>query len=382
MHNHIPKGSSLLIISDTAMWQVDKQTWVFEPTLREVEWLADMFKQVTWIGYGQPGIPKSFARASEKINIDFVLLPYAVGGNSFIQKLKILPFVPKLIFVILKNIRRHTYVHTRGPSVPALIAIIISYVDRVRVYWHKYAGNWIQNPTPKAYEFQRFLLRYNPHKVSINGSWKSNPSNFLNLENPCLTNAELQDANNFANRKPVSHHLSLCFVGAIIPAKGTRQFIEALSLIKDKSKIKEVFIVGDGTEREELELMANQIDITIHFLGYLKRDAINDVYKKSDIIVLPSAAEGFPKVLAEASAFGCIPMVTRISSIDQYIKQGEQGLLLQDNRSLTIARVLDSILEGKFDLPTMKKKALELSSLFTYERYCFRVQNEILVSKR
>jgi len=356
---------------------MDNHIAVFEPTLREVEWLAGMFRKITWIGYGQPGVPKSFARVSDKLNIDFILLPYAVGGKSFVRKFRILQYLPKIVCVILTHLKRHSFIHTRGPSVPALITILISYLDHSRTYWHKYAGNWIQRPAPKAYTFQRFLLTHNSHLVSINGSWPSNPNNFVSLENPCLTNSELLEANAIGKNKRMDGPLTLCFVGALIPAKGIRQFVESLSLVKNKSNIKEVLIVGDGPERNELEKIATTLPIPIQFLGNIKRDAINSIYEKADIIILPSAAEGFPKVIAEAAAFGCVPIVTQISSIDQYITHGKQGMLLQDTDPSIIAELLDTILSGVLDLNTMKNEVLKLSSLFTFERYCLRLQQEL-----
>ena len=74
---------SLLIVSDTAMWRVGDVVHVFEPTLREVEGLAEVFDSVTWIGFDYGSRPALFARRTTKSNINFVLLSKARGGNSF-----------------------------------------------------------------------------------------------------------------------------------------------------------------------------------------------------------------------------------------------------------------------------------------------------------
>lgn len=359
------------------MWKVNDETWVFEPTLREVEGLAGMFAKITWIGYSYSGVPKTFARATNNSNIEFVLLPQARGGKSFFQKLKILPFMPRLIFVMLKHLRKHTFVHTRGPSVPALLATLFSYFDNSRKYWHKYAGNWIQDPAPKAYALQRFLLKHNHHKVSVNGFWPNNPANFISLENPCLTQAELEAANKIAYNKSFGSALTICFVGGLVKAKGIFEFIDALALIEDKTKIEKVLIAGDGVEYEMVKLKTKQNSIPIHFLGNIKRDALNTVYTDSDIIVLPSATEGFPKVIAEAAAFGCIPVVTNVSSIGQYIIDKQNGILLKDGKPDTIAKALKFIFSQKQKLEEMKTNVVQMSRLFTYEQYCNAVADRI-----
>jgi glycosyltransferase involved in cell wall biosynthesis len=377
MPDHLSKHN-LLIISDTAMWRVGGEVQVFEPTLREVEWLGEMFKKITWIGYGYPGTPKSFARPTSKRNIEFVLLPYARGGKTFFEKLKILPFIPRLFFTILKHLRKNTFVHTRGPSVPALLAILISSFDNARAYWHKYAGNWIQDPVPAAYGLQRSLLKHNQHKVSVNGIWPDSPANFVNLENPCLTNTELKEANSVARNKTPGPALTICFVGGLVKAKGIHQFIDALALVEDKAKIKNVIIAGDGSDRPEVERSAKQLSIPIQFLGNIKRDALDAVYSDSDIIVLASATEGFPKVIAEAAAFGCVPVVTNVSSIGQYIVDKQNGMLLKNAQPEAIAAALDVLLQTE-QLAKMKTNIVQLSQLFTYERYCSRVLNEVFL---
>lgn len=380
MLKNLPKYTSLLIISDTPMWRTEDGVSVFEPTLREVEWLSEMFERITWMGYGHLGSPKSFARLTVKRNIDFIILPYAVGGNSLIQKIRIIPFIPMMLTSILKQINRNKYIHTRGPSVPALMAVLISYIIRSRIYWHKYAGNWIQKSAPWAYALQRFLLRHNSHKVSVNGKWPKESKRIINLENPCLTLEEYIMATKTISGKKQDNLISVCFVGALIPAKGIQSFLNSLSLLEFKGKIEEVYIVGDGPDRLALQQQAANIDIRVSFLGNIKREAINDVYFKSQIIVLPSATEGFPKVIAEAAAFGCIPVVSDVSSIGQYVKNGINGLLLDNTQPKTIAKALDLLLCNDKMRKDMAIKIVDLAELFTYDRYCKRVRDEILMA--
>jgi len=50
-------NKNLLIVSATRMAQKDGQVFVFEPTLREVEKLTQIFDSITWIGVHDPQIP-------------------------------------------------------------------------------------------------------------------------------------------------------------------------------------------------------------------------------------------------------------------------------------------------------------------------------------
>ena len=65
--------------------------------------------------------------------------------------------------------------------------------------------------------------------------------------------------------------------------------------------------------------------------GWLLREQLNEIYTKCHLIILPSyASEGFPKVLAEAASYGCVPVASNISSIGQYIENNISGIVIED----------------------------------------------------
>lgn len=364
----------LLIISDSPMWKVEEgRVFVFEPTLREVEYLAGMFSHITWIGYNHGRNPKGLARLTDKPNISFFPLASVSGGETLFEKMSILPRLPKLWRTLSHAIRSNDYIHTRGPSVPALIAVLQSYCDKKRRYWHKYAGNWKQRNAPLAYGLQRHLLRRCPHIVTVNGYWRDEPANIVNLENPCLTDRELKEAADYRNQRSFRETVNLCFVGALTRGKGIWEFLRAISLLSHKEKIGQVCIAGDGPLRPELEAFAATLEVPVFFLGSIRREEINRLYERSDLIVLPTVSEGFPKVVAEAAAFGCIPIVSDVSSISQHIKTGVNGVLLSDRTPEAVAGAIDGLSTNMSMRINMVRNLKELPSLFTYERYCRRL---------
>src|SRR5690606_41847313 len=56
--------------------------------------------------------------------------------------------------------------------------------------WYKYAGNWNQKKPPLGYALQRWMLKHQKRKVTINGSWPKQPKHCITFENPCLTEKE------------------------------------------------------------------------------------------------------------------------------------------------------------------------------------------------
>jgi glycosyltransferase involved in cell wall biosynthesis len=360
------------------MWKVAEEVFVFEPTLREVEWLTKVFNHITWIGYDYGSKPKTFARPTLNEKIRFIPIRHVTGGSSLIAKFKILPHLPRICYMMIKAILRHEHIHTRGPSVPALIAVLFSCIDRKRFYWHKYAGNWKQTGAPAAYAFQRFILHRCKHTVSVNGLWPGQSRNIINLENPCLTQVEVREAAKWKSNKIDRTVFTLCFVGSLTLGKGIWEFLRALSLLKTKEKLASIWIAGDGPDRKDLENFASTLKLSVQFFGNVKRQEVNHIYQQSDAIILPSASEGFPKVVAEAAAFGCIPIVSDVSSISQYVHDGKNGILLRDTKPETIARAIDQLLTDNDKRIQMIQEATLIAPLFTYERYCTRLRSEIL----
>jgi hypothetical protein len=59
--------------------------------------------------------------------------------------------------------------------------------------------------------------------------------------------------------------------------------------------------------------------------GYRK---LEELYRTSDLFVLPSRAEAFGVVVAEAAAFGLPALVCRTGGLTETVREGETGFLL------------------------------------------------------
>jgi glycosyltransferase involved in cell wall biosynthesis len=68
------------------------------------------------------------------------------------------------------------------------------------------------------------------------------------------------------------------------------------------------------------------------FYGNVKeRNQLEDIYKRSDILLLTSAFEGLPLAVMEMMAYGKVVVSTAVDGIPDYIANGENGFLLENN---------------------------------------------------
>jgi glycosyltransferase involved in cell wall biosynthesis len=368
----------LLVVSDTPVYREGGHYTAFEPVVRELEFLANLFDEIIWLGCNTKSRKHAMRIPAEDKSINITAMPSVTNGKM--NFLHVLAGYPLFLFYIMKYMRRATHIHTRGPSHPALLSLFLSSFYRSKAYWHKYAGNWIADNTAFSYSLQRRLLKYNNSKhkkVTVNGVWPGNPAHIISLENPCMSEYERLVARETLIKKDYSQGLNLLFVGNLTAAKGILELMDAIGDEKFPKRIHNVFIAGDGDLKEVILQKAKQIKhCKVEVFGFLNRSEINTLYEKSHLLILPSKSEGFPKVIAEAASYGCIPVATDVSAISQYIDDGESGFLLKDNSPASILKTLGAVVNNNH-LDVISRKSSDMCNRFTYEHYIERIKNEI-----
>lgn len=100
----------------------------------------------------------------------------------------------------------------------------------------------------------------------------------------------------------------LIYVGSLIKRKRVDILISSIDQLKDLPV--EVWIVGDGPEKEPLQLLAGSLGIAKKFkwLGIQKMKDVRDLMFQADLLVLPSRYDGWGAVVNEALMSG-IPVV-------------------------------------------------------------------------
>jgi glycosyltransferase involved in cell wall biosynthesis len=213
-------------------------------------------------------------------------------------------------------------------------------------------------------------------KVTINGTWPNQPPHCLTFENPCLTTDEVSEGISAACKKQFDGLLSILFVGRIETAKGVDKILTMAALLKNTDRIKQIVMAGDGSIANFQALSKNS-RVPVIFTGGIDRKQLNALYSESHILLLPSVSEGFPKVVAEASAYGCVPFVSNVSSLSQYI-HSSNGHLFSSFDPLIMTREFEEIVQNSGDLKKRSENAVRLASKFTYSHYNLRILREII----
>ncbi|MCF6168483.1 glycosyltransferase [Lutibacter sp.] len=161
--------------------------------------------------------------------------------------------------------------------------------------------------------------------------------------------------------------LNLVSVGRLVSSKGFKLAIEACKILLDKGYPIQWYIVGEGSERENLEksILRNKLEGCFFLIG---ADSNPYTYmKKALIYVQTSLFEGLGLTVVEASYLYKPIVSTNFPTIHGIIKDGKTGLVAEMNAesiAIQIERlILDETLRNKltYNLSKQKNKEKEKS---------------------
>jgi len=374
----------LAIISHTEHYLSENNTIVgWGPTIKELNCLAQICDVIYHIAPLHNC--KSPGSALPYISNKIIFVPiYASGGAGF-KKMSILFRAPINLYKIYKTIKKVDKVQFRAPTGMGIYVLPFLRLFYNSKYWIKYAGNWKDEKMPFGNKLQKKWLQNftsKNTKITVNGFWINERNNIIPFENPCLDKNDRRLGYNLLVAKKLKKTVEFCFVGALNKHKGVDKILKAINELNFKNNIT-LHFVGDGSDRFEFEKTAKYINTTIIFHGFLEKDAISSIYSKCDFIILPSKSEGFPKVIGEAMNYGCIPIVSDVSCISQYIQNGVNGFLIKPITSKEIIKKIQLAIKlNGNEKEKIKKNNYELAEKFTYEYYNHRIKNEIFEIKK
>jgi glycosyltransferase involved in cell wall biosynthesis len=351
-------------------------------TVMEINYLLDIADHIIHIAPLHKGTPPPSSLAyANTTQIEFI--PLVPSGGKGVKKLSIAWSALTNIRRIHKALKGVDIIQFRAPTGMGLYVLPYLKWVNTKPYWVKYAGNWVDSQMPLGNQLQkRWLLKQLEPKtqVTYNGNWEHRPQ-FLPFDNPCFTKENYVEAKSALTIKPdpKEEGWTLCFVGALNAHKGVPLILETLSLLETSIPIKILHLIGDGPDRKAYEQMASKIETPVQFHGFLPKPKVHQLLSESHVLLLPSKSEGFPKVVGEAMAYGCLPIVSKVSCLEDYITDGENGYLL-DN--LTPGALVDSLKRlnqlTASELKSLRLKNYTFAQRFTYEYYTQAINEKII----
>jgi glycosyltransferase involved in cell wall biosynthesis len=115
--------------------------------------------------------------------------------------------------------------------------------------------------------------------------------------------------------------------------------LDAFAELNQEFPMVELWLIGDGPERKNLEHQASALQITDRVVFWGTQNDIPQIMADSDIFVLASQSEGMSNAIMEAMASAVPVVATRVGGTIELIEHGKSGLLVNpgDTQSLSEA---------------------------------------------
>lgn len=269
-------------------------------------------------------IDETYARASG-VGVVFLPAPYYVG---FLQFLKI------LLLLALRSAQvafTNNYFILRSGNVTNVLWFFL--VMARRPYLREYPGNvregvkGFMNGGVKAGILAYFLDAL----AKIQGRF-SKANSFVSLATEKLyscsavksyvfSSFRVEEVSSSKKSYQVDDTINIICLGRLEREKGHYDLLKAISMLSLPNQLTvHLTLIGDGSQRQELEGYAHLHNLPCRFLGGVtNRDKVFDELRTADIFVLPSHTEGMPRALLEAMAVGLPCVATDVGGVPEIL---------------------------------------------------------------
>ena len=208
----------------------------------------------------------------------------------------------------------------------------------------------------------------------VYGSWKNQTKNIV----PFFTASYLENEIIELKQKKINNEINLIFVGSF--SEGKQPLISIMvaeELYKRGYNIK-LDMYGNGVEFNKAKeyLKANKLNELVQLHGNQSKDVIKEAFQKSHFLIFISKSEGWPKVVAEAMFWSCLPISTEVSCVPFMLDHGKRGALVKSN-VFEIIKVLETYIKDTDKFKSTIENAKNWSQQYTLEKFSKEIKKII-----
>ena len=145
-----------------------------------------------------------------------------------------------------------------------------------------------------------------------------------------------------------SSPVRLLYHGRVDRRKGALDFLDALDVLRTRGVPFQATVSGIGPDLEPCRERAAALAFdarAVRFTGYADYEAVPDIYRDHDLFVSPTYGEGFSNTILEAMASGLANVSCFAVGVNDCLRDGENGLLVEPGDILGQADRLQRLIE-------------------------------------
>jgi len=369
---------NFLIITHVSHSIIDGKYFAYGPYVREINLWIQHTKKIVIIA------PFHRSVNENKIDLDYThpnIIFYKVPAfqlTSFYEIMRALFCIPYILLVMFVGMLSATHIHLRCPGNMGLLGCIVQILFPFKKKTAKYAGNWDwKSNQPFTYKLQQRILRntFLTHNIQtlVYGEWPDRNKNILPFFTASYSEKEKGIDSSHTIKK--NGRIQLIFVGALAKGKNPLVCLTVASNLMQRNIPVEINFYGEGILRAALTKRITDMKMQDYaFLhGNVNSDTLKKAYQKSHFLLLLSDSEGWPKAVAEAMWWGCVPISTPVSCVPWMLNQEQRGLLVTNSNNPNLDPLISLILHP-IDYLAMAGQAKLWAQEYSLERMNHEIQ--------
>ncbi|QYA24005.1 glycosyltransferase [Gramella sp. MT6] len=341
----------------------------YAPYVKEMNLWISHFDEICVLGPVSKKDPASIDSAYTHDNLRFKPIPGLHFKNKKLFSKSVLNSF-RVIREIFLEMKKADHIHIRCPGNIGLLACLIQIFFSSKPKTIKYAGNWApEAEQPRSYRFQKWLvsntfLTRNAH-VLVYGEWGNQSRNVI----PFFT-ASYSEEEKIEIHKEFRSPFKFVFAGSLVEGKRPFFALDLIKALKNKGFDVELEMYGNGILKVSLEeyIDENKLEDIVTLHGNQPQETVKKAYLSVHFSILPSKSEGWPKAIAEAMYFGCVPIATEISCVPWMLGEGTRGILIKPDIESAVGRII-SMLKKPDLLQSMSEESKSWSQSYTLEGF-------------
>lgn len=369
-----------LIVSHVIHKKIGNQFFAYGPYVKEMNlWL----KHVSEVIILAPMFPAE--------NSDPIDLPYVHPQIRLIQtpdfnlltwpsRIKTLIQLPGIFSNTIVQMNKADHIHLRCPGNMGLVGCVAQIFFPSKKKSAKYAGNWDpKSSQPATFRWQRKILASEfwtkNMQVLVYGKWEPKSKNLLSFFTASYTESDKLET----LVRSLTLPLRLIFVGSLHSGKNPLISCQAVKMLLEDGISCHLDLYGEGQERFALEefIRKNNLSESITLHGNVDANELKMAYSNSHFLLFASESEGWPKAVAEAMFWACLPLTTAVSCVPQMLGEGSRGDLVgKDSRQM--ANRMSYYLDHPEIYRQKATQAMNWSREFTLEKFESEIKKVLL----
>tara|TARA_R110001583_G_scaffold8896_2_gene41970 strand:- start:18311 stop:19462 length:1152 start_codon:yes stop_codon:yes gene_type:complete len=368
------KRDRLTLIAHLPHISIDGKFYSYEPYVREMNLWSELFESIdlyTEVVYDKP----SFAVSPMPSNITIYDLGITGGGD---KKSRLRRFFQTTILPIrlYRIIRKAKYLHFRSPGYTTFFANVVNYFLKRKVVI-KWATSFPpQRAMGKISKWEANLILKSSDNTQVMCYNDISKRNFHFFFPALFSNKELNEISSLqdnTNWEDVSQYRFIC-VGRLHPDKNIELIVRGLRRYIDQTGDNDfqIELIGDGPSRSNIEDLAQHLGISKNLIlrGSLPFKEVLHELKNANFLIMPGVNEGWGKVINEALAANCIPIVVSEGNGASVLKQmGSPGLFFEAHENGFSQIIQEAIALSKDKINRFIKVGAEANSSMTLEKF-------------